>query len=196
MIDMKQPSLFFQEVVPFLVMFVVLIIATIIFDALLHLFNLVWVGRYLGIPGTLFILLSFVYSLRKRKIITFGKPKTFLTVHQVLTLTGALMVLVHAGIHVYAILPWLALLAMLINVISGLTGQFLLARSRRHLEKGKTAYGEQGLSAEEIEKKLFWDATTFDLMKKWRAIHLPITMAFAVAALIHILSIFLFWQWR
>jgi len=189
-------SLFSKEVAPFLGMFAGLVIATILFDALLHLFNLVWVGRYLGIPGTIFILLSFMYSLRKRKIIILGSPKTFLTVHQIMTLSGALMVLVHAGIHVYAVLPWLALVAMLVNVISGLTGQFLLARSRRHIEKGKVDYAKQGLSAEAIEKKLFWDATTFNLMKKWRAIHLPITLAFAVASLVHILSIFLFWQWR
>ena len=49
---------------------------------------------------------------------------------------------------------------------------------------------------QELEKKLFWDATTFDVMKKWRAVHLPITLAFAVLGITHILSIFLFWQWR
>ncbi|MBV1932879.1 MAG: hypothetical protein KUG71_14315, partial [Porticoccaceae bacterium] len=162
----------------------------------LHLFDLVWVGRYLGIPGTILILLSFVYSLRKRKIITFGKPKTFLAVHKMLTFTGAMMILVHAGIHIYAVLPWLALLAMLVNVISGLTGQFLLTRSWQHIENRKAVYADQGFSEEVIDKKLFWDATTFELMKKWRIIHLPISVAFAVATLVHILSIFLFWQWR
>ena len=40
------------------------------------------------------------------------------------------------------------------------------------------------------------EATTFDLMKKWRAVHLPITLAFAVLGVTHILSIFLFWQWK
>ena len=196
MIFRKQLSLFTREVMPFLAMFASLIIATILSDALLHFFDLVWVGRYLGIPGTLLILLSFVYSLRKRKFITIGKPKTFLTVHKILTITGAVMILVHAGIHIYSVLPWLALLAMLVNVISGLTGQFLLARSRQYIDSRKDAYVDQGFSDEVIEKKLFWDATTFELMKKWRVIHLPITVAFAVATLVHILSIFLFWQWR
>lgn len=194
--DMQRPSLLVREVAPFLAMFAALIGAAILLDAGLHLADLVWVGRYLGIPGTLLILFSFVYSLRKRKFIAFGKTKTFLTVHQVSTLAGAVMVLVHAGIHVYALLPWLALAAMLVNVISGLTGQFLLARSRRYLEEGRAAYADQGLSEESIEKRLFRDATAFELMKKWRAVHLPITLAFAVAALAHILSIFLFWQWR
>ena len=193
---MKPGSMIFKEVVPFLAMFVALMVMTRLIDAALHRFDLIWVGRYLGIPGSILILLSFIYSLRKRKIIRFGTPRTLLTVHQILTLTGVLMVLVHAGVHVYTLLPWLALAAMLVNVISGMTGQFLLARSRRYLEEERETYIKQGLSTEVIEKRLFWDATAFKLMKKWRAVHLPITLVFAVLAIAHILSIFLFWQWQ
>jgi hypothetical protein len=189
-------SLLRKEVIPFLKIFGSLLLATIITDAVLHQFGLVWIGRYLGIPGTILILLSFFYSMRKRKLISFGKPKTLLTLHETLTWMGALMILVHAGIHLYAILPWLALIAMLINVLSGLTGKYLLDRSRRFVAEKKAAQLEQGLSEEEIEKNLFWDATTFELMKKWRAVHLPITLAFAVLGISHILSIFLFWQWK
>lgn len=191
-----QRSLIRKEVIPFLLMFGSLILATIITDALLHQFELAWIGRWLGIPGTLLILSSFLYSLRKRKKIGFGKPKTLLTVHETLTWIGALFILVHAGIHVYAILPWLALLAMLINVISGMTGKYLLDRSRRFLAEKKETYLQQGLPDEEVEKRLFWDATTYDLMKQWRTIHLPITLAFAVLGIAHILSILLFWQWK
>lgn len=189
-------SLIRKEVVPFLKLFGTLILATVITDALLHQFELVWIGRWLGIPGTILILLSFFYSMRKRKVISFGKPKTLLILHETLTWIGALMILVHAGVHIYTILPWLALIAMLINVISGMTGKFLLDRSRRFLAEKKETYLQQGLSEEAIEKKLFWDATTYDLMKKWRAVHLPITLAFAVLGITHILSILLFWQWK
>ena len=189
-------SLISKEVIPFLLMFGTLILATIVSDALLHYFDLVWVGRYLGIPGTLLILVSLFYSMRKRKLVTFGKPKTLLMLHETLAWLGALMILIHAGIHVYAILPWLALIAMLVNVLSGMTGKFLLERSRRFVAEKKVAYASRGLPEDEIEKRLFWDATTFDLMKKWRAVHLPITLAFAVLGLTHIFSIFLFWQWK
>lgn len=119
-----QRSLIRKEVLPFVLMFGSLIAATLIGDALLHQFDLIWIGRWLGIPGTLLILASFLYSLRKRKKIAFGKPKTLLWLHETLTWLGALMILVHAGIHVYAILPWLALASMLINVFSGMTGRF------------------------------------------------------------------------
>jgi hypothetical protein len=46
------------------------------------------------------------YSLRKRKLIRSGQP---------------VMLLVHAGIHFNSILAWLATVAMIINVVSGLT---------------------------------------------------------------------------
>lgn len=176
-------------------MFGTLIGGTIVVDALLHLFNLVWIGRYLGIPGTILILLSFFYSMRKRKLISFGRPKMLLTLHESLTWLGALMVLVHAGVHIYAILPWLALLAMLINVASGMTGKYLLDRSRRHLAEKKAIF-ERDYSGEALERELFWDSVAVDVMKKWRTVHFPITLAFAVLALTHILSIFLFWQWQ
>jgi hypothetical protein len=106
------------------------------------------------------------------------------------------MILVHAGFHIYAILPWLALIAMLVNVISGMTGKYLLDSSRRLLADKRQHYQEQGLSDEVIEQRLFWDATTVDTMKQWRVVHLPITLAFAVLGLSHILSILLFWQWQ
>ena len=189
-------SLIQKEVVPFLKMFGALILATAITDALLHQFNLVWIGRWLGIPGVILILMSFLYSMRKRKVISIGKPKNLLILHETLTWMGALMILVHAGIHIYTILPWLALFAMLVNVISGMTGKYLLDRSRRFLDEKKKVYAQQGLSEEAIEKKLFWDATTFDVMKKWRGVHLPITLAFAVLGITHILSILLFWEWK
>lgn len=41
-------------------------------------------------------------------------------------------------------------------------------------------YSQKGLTGDELEKQLFWDAVTFDLMKKWRAVHFPITLVFVV----------------
>jgi hypothetical protein len=189
-------SIMRQEILPFFALFAGLILGALLLDLLLHQFNLVWLGRWLGIPGTLLILMSFLYSLRKRKKITFGKPKQLLVLHETLTWMGALMILVHGGIHIYTILPWLALIAMLVNVISGMTGKYLLENARRRLADKADHYQAQGMNDEAIERKLFWDATTVEVMKRWRVVHLPITLAFAVLGLAHILSIFLFWQWQ
>ena len=191
-----QARLLRREVLPFLLAFIALALIALLIDALLHLLDAVWIGRYLGIPGTLLILGSFGFSLRKRKLISFGKPASLLNLHQRMAWLGSLLVLVHAGIHFNSILGWLAVWAMLIDVGSGLTGKFLLERSRRRLDEARERMRQHGLSPEELEERMYRDSLTFDLMKKWRAVHLPITLAFGVLALAHIVAIFLFWSWN
>jgi len=189
-------SILRREIFPFLQLFTLLLLATLVADFLLHQFDLVWIGRYLGIPGTLLILLSLVYSMRKRKVIRSGNPKTLLRMHELFTWLGSLMILVHAGIHFNAILPWLALAAMLVNVISGLVGRLLLERSRRHLAEKREEFQRRGLSSDGIDRAIFWDAVTIDLMKQWRTVHFPISLAFAVLGLAHIITVLLFWEWK
>jgi len=185
-----------REVLPFLASFAALALIALAIDGLLHVFDLLWVGRWLGIPGTLLIIGSTAYSLRKRKLIQRGHPAKLLRWHEVLAWLGSLLVLVHAGVHFNAILGWLAACAMLINVGSGLTGKFLLDRSRRRLEEARQRMRERGLSDEELEDRLYWDSLTFDVVKQWRVAHFPITLAFAVLATAHIVAIFLFWGWK
>jgi hypothetical protein len=189
-------SLLGREVVPFMFALAALALSALLIDTLLHLLNAVWIGRYLGIPGTLLILGSFGYSMRKRKLIRFGQPARLLRWHERLAWLGSLLVLVHAGIHFNAILGWLAVWAMLINVGSGLTGKYLLERSRRRLEQTRQRMRQQGLTGAELEERMYWDSMTFDAVKKWRSVHFPITLAFAVLALAHIVAVFLFWGWK
>jgi hypothetical protein len=164
-------------------------------DAILHRYQLVWVGRYLGIVGTIAILISLRYSLRKRKIISSGDPKRLLRVHEALAWFGSLLVLMHAGIHFNALLPWLAIIAMGINVMSGMVGKFLLARARTFVQGKREALQASSQTAADIEKALFWDALSVSAMSQWRKVHIPIFILFAILALSHIISILLFWGW-
>ncbi len=188
--------LFQREVLPFVASFALLAVLALALDGLLHLFDLLWVGRWLGIPGTLLIIGSTAYSLRKRKLIHSGHPANLLRWHELLAWLGSLLVLVHAGVHFNAILGWLAVWAMLINVGSGLTGKFLLDRSRRRMEEARQRMRASGLPEAELEDRLYWDSLTFDAVKQWRVVHFPITLAFAVLATAHIVAIFLFWGWQ
>lgn len=185
-----------REVLPFVASFALLAVVALALDGLLHLFDVLWVGRWLGIPGTLLIIGSTAYSLRKRKLIRRGQPAKLLRWHELLAWLGSLLVLVHAGVHFNAILGWLAVWAMLINVGSGLTGKFLLDRSRRRLEEARQRMRARGLPETELEDQLYWDSLTFDAVKQWRVVHFPITLAFAVLATAHIVAIFLFWGWK
>jgi hypothetical protein len=188
--------LFSREVLPFYLALGALAAATLLCDAGLHLLDAVWVGRWLGIPGTLMIVGSLGYSLRKRKMIRHGRPVTLLRLHEYMAWAGSLLLLVHAGIHFNAILGWLAIGAMLVNVGSGLTGKFLLDRSRRRLEDARQKMRQQGLSPEQLADRTYWDSLTFDAVKQWRSVHFPITLAFAVLALAHIAAALLFWGWN
>ena len=191
-----QPRLLTREVLPFFASLGALALAALLIDGLLHLADLVWIGRYIGILGTLLILGSFRYSLRKRKLIDSGNPAKLLRLHERIAWLGSLLVLVHAGIHFNSILGWLAILAMLINVASGLTGKYLLDRSRRRIAEARASMERQGVPAEEFDERTYWDSLTFDAVKQWRVVHFPISLAFAVLALAHIISVFLFWGWK
>lgn len=185
-----------REIVPFYASLLVLGAATLVVDAVLHLANAVWIGRWLGIPGVLLILASFGHSLRKRGIIESGNPVRMLRLHEWMAWAGSLLVLVHAGIHFNALLAWLAVLAMLVNIVSGLTGKYLLRRAQGWLREAKGKMREAGAGDEEIELSLYWDSLVFGIVKQWRSVHLPISLAFAVLALAHIVAVFLFWGWR
>lgn len=191
-----KPRLFTREVLPFLLSFSALVAASLLLDALLHFYKLVWVGRYLGIAGTLLILGSFRYSLRKRKIITQGNPVSLLRRHEYMAWFGSLLILVHAGVHFNSILGWLAVGAMLINIGSGLAGKFLLDRARKRMQASRETMLRKGVQATELEEQVYLDTLTFDVVKQWRAVHFPITLAFAVLALAHIIAVFLFWGWK
>jgi UPF0716 family protein affecting phage T7 exclusion len=192
----NKARLIVREVLPFALSLSLLGALALLLDALLHVYNVVWVGRHLGIVGTLLIICSFWYSLRKRRLIKNGNLTKLMHLHERMAWLGSLLVLVHAGIHFNAILAWLATWAMLVNVVSGLTGKFLLERSRKRMVMARERMQQQGLSPAEREEQLYWDSFTFDVVKKWRVIHIPITLAFAVLAMGHIFSIFLFWGWK
>jgi hypothetical protein len=191
----QSPSLWHEHIQPFMLMIGLLGFATLASDYVLHRLDLVWIGRYLGIPGTLLIIASLSYSLRKRKIIKTGNPKTLLSLHEIGTWLGSLMVLIHAGIHFNTWLPWLATIAMGVNVISGMIGKLLLSRSHIFVKNRRQQLTDAGMSSNEIDQTLCWDATMLEAMKKWRVVHIPIFILFATLALGHIISIFLFWGW-
>ena len=110
------------RILPALALFLALLAGTLLVDLLLHVLKVAWVGRYCGVVGTALLAVSFLYSLRKRKLIGFGSPRALLRGHEALGWIGALVLLVHGGIHFNALVPWLALAAMVVVVASGLQG--------------------------------------------------------------------------
>jgi hypothetical protein len=178
-----------------MLLFLSLIGGAVLVDYVLHLLGMAWVGRYCGIVGTLLLTLSFLYSLRKRKFIQIGSPARLLKSHEVLGWMGALVLLAHGGVHFYALIPWLALLTMLIVVASGLTGRFLLEEARTSLKGKAEDMRQEGRSEDEIEKMLLGHSLLVETMRNWRRVHMPLTMVFLAFSLLHISATALFWRW-
>ncbi|MBK8552254.1 MAG: hypothetical protein IPL53_14795 [Ignavibacteria bacterium] len=185
-------SLLVKHILPFLQWYGLMILLAIVIDYFLHRLQLIQIGRYLGYAGTGLIIISFLYSLRKRKLIQSGSPKKLLMLHEYLAWGGSILILVHAGIHFNAILPWLAVLMLLIAVASGLIGKYLLKKANESLKEKRKELLDSGISLEEADKKLFFDSVTVDMMKKWRLVHYPITLMLGILSLLHIITILMF----
>ena len=185
-------SLLLKDVLPFTLWYGLMIFLAIGADAVLHRLDMVFIGRYLGYVGTGLILFSFLYSLRKRKVIETGSPKTYLRMHEYMAWSGSILILVHAGIHFNALLPWLATLLLLVNVASGLVGKFLLKKASDDLQASRQEMLLTGMGSEEVEKHLHFEAIIVNGMKKWRVIHLPIALLLGIASLLHIVTVFMF----
>jgi len=184
-----------KGIIPFILIYAALIASAVALHIFLHSGGYKWILRYLGIAGTILILISFVYSLRKRKVINFGKAKLLLQIHEALAWTGSLLILLHAGFEFDAVIPRMAVIAMLIVVASGLTGKYLLKQARESINEKRTALKEKNLTDDEIEKELFTLSLIADKMQMWRSVHIPLTVIFAAFALLHIITILLFWRW-
>jgi len=170
----------------------VLIGAAIALDGVLHALGLVWVGLWLGPLGTALIVVSFAYSLRKRGWIEAGSPRVFLRAHEALAWTGALAILVHGGVHFHALLPWLAVAAMLIAVASGLVGEFLLTGARERRVDRARELREAGLDEDAMAERLRADDLVVRGLEGWRVVHLPIAVNFGVLALLHVVTAVVF----
>jgi len=179
-----------REIRKGVVYFFSLILMTIGCDAFLHAVGLLRVGRWLGPIGLGLIIFSFVYSIRRRKVITSGRVSRYLLFHEFAAWTGSLLVLVHSGIHFNNLIAWSASIAMLVATGSGLTGKYLLKVSLLKLKEQKNALLTEGHSADEVEEQLLKQARIVDQLKQWRKVHFPITMTFAFLALYHIFGVF------
>jgi hypothetical protein len=189
-------SVLVQRALPLSISYLLLVTAAISLDVLLHIADLAWVGRYMGITGTASLLFSFGYSARKKKLITNGTMKFFLRLHCNAGWIGTLMILVHSGIHFNAILPWAATALMMVVTASGHVGQYLLRKVKEEVKMKMKQLGITGKEAGELEEQYFWDALTVRTLEKWRAVHMPMVSLLMGLTMAHILSILIFWNWR
>lgn len=140
-----------------------------------------------GIIGTMGILISLTYSLRKRYW-TWGNIKNWLRFHEITAITGSLIVLWHTGLRVHNVTGWLVLMMMLILCISGVVGRYLHMEINRELARRK----KLGDAKEALSQLQWWR----DRFQHWRDLHLPLTKVFLIVLLVHLLGTAFYGGWK
>ncbi|MGR9087259.1 MAG: hypothetical protein ACU841_09315 [Gammaproteobacteria bacterium] len=145
-------------------------------------------GHVAGWTGLAAILTVFVYSVKKRCDRKSGRPDKWFRVHQMAGIVGPLLILIHAGPHFHALVPILALAAMLIVVASGLIGVMVHRKAIGLLRSTRKALSAQGLAKEQIEDRLYQLASAEESFRIWQLIHVPMAILFLVLTIIHVLG--------
>ncbi len=140
-----------------------------------------------GVFGTLGILVSLSYSLRKR-LWKWGKLSRWLGFHEVAALGGTAIILLHTGLRVHNITGWLAVLLLLILCVSGIVGRYLHREINLELARRKKT-GEDQASLSRLE---WWR----DRFRYWRKVHIPLTKTLAVVLLVHLIATAFYGGWH
>ncbi len=143
-------------------------------------------GHLTGWVGLGVVLLVFVYSFRKRSAPERRWPKGWFRVHMAAGVLGPSLILIHAGNHFHALVPVLALLALGLVVLSGITGQAVHYMVLRTLHDRRRELARQGLSEDEIDARLHTMAAQEKVFRFWQYLHAPVTVTFLVLTLLHI----------
>ena len=145
-------------------------------------------GHLLGWLGLGITLLVFVYPIKKRASQNRRWPRDWFRMHMVAGVMGPLVILLHSGAHLHALVPVLALIAMAVVTVSGIVGQGVHYLALRTLNDRRRQLHDQGLSADEIDVLLHRMAAQEKAFRLWQSIHAPMTLMFLVLTAMHVVG--------
>ena len=145
-------------------------------------------GHFMGWVGLGLILLVFVYPMKKRVDRNRRWPRNWFRVHMVAGVMGPLVILLHSGAHLHALVPLLALAAMAVVVVSGIVGQGVHYLVLRNLNDTRRQLHDEGFAADDVEVRLHRMAAHEEAFRLWQSIHAPMTLMFLVLAAIHVMG--------
>ena len=113
------------------------------------------VGHGYGIGGSLFILLSYVYSARKRwkPLKKIGSIPQWLEVHIYLGLMGPILIVFHSSFKINGLVA-IAFWAMMAIVASGFVGRFIIRQIPRDIKGHKSSLEELNTQREALHLQL------------------------------------------
>lgn len=182
-------------------LYTVLIFSGLIFTSVLagwwlNELNLHRISRYLGVPGAMFIIASLIYSLSKRDLISPGRSRPTLRLHQLFGGLGGMVLLAHGGFYFNALLPSVAFFVLLVVLVSGLIVRLILTGIKSEMKDAGAALVSQGLNPEQAAREIHLKALEDPRVLKWRRVHTPASAVLLALALLHIITIFALWGWN
>jgi hypothetical protein len=145
-------------------------------------------GHLVGWAGLGVILLVFVYPIKKRVSRNDRWPRGWFQVHMAAGVIGPLVIVLHSGVHVHALVPLLAMAALVIVVVSGIVGQGVHYLALRTLNEQRRQLYDEGIGPDEIELRLHRMAAQEEAFRLWQAIHAPMTLMFLVLTALHVMG--------
>lgn len=145
-------------------------------------------GHILGWTGLALILVVFAYPAQRWTHPNRMWSKGGLFIHEGFGILGPLFILVHSGAHFHALVPVLTVSVLGLVVVSGIVGEFLHAAAFRGLYEQRHKLAAEGLSVVEIDKRLKELASQEGILRWWPWIHVPLTAAFAVLTVLHVVG--------
>lgn len=145
-------------------------------------------GHLMGWIGLGITLTVFVYPVKKRINRNRRWPREWFRVHLVAGVMGPLLILLHSGAHLHAIVPSLALATMAVVVVSGIVGQGIHYLALRTLNDRRRQLHDQGLNADEAELHLHRMVAQEEAFRLWQSIHSPMTLLFLVLTVLHVIG--------
>ncbi|HEU4686503.1 MAG TPA: hypothetical protein VFS39_18495 [Nitrospira sp.] len=145
-------------------------------------------GHLLGWLGLGLTLLVFVYPVKKRLNRNRRWPRDWFRVHMVAGVMGPLVILLHSGAHLHALVPLFALASMAFVVVSGIIGQGVHYVAVRTLNARRRQLHDEGLSDEDIESHLRRMAAQEEAFRLWQSVHAPVTLMFLAFTVMHVMG--------
>lgn len=145
-------------------------------------------GHITGWIGLAVILLVFVYPVRRRLAKNRTWPRGWFQIHMVAGVVGPLLIVLHSGVHLHALVPVLAMVAMGIVALSGIIGEAVHYLALRTLNEERRQLIQQGVSPEEAEVRLQDVASREETFRMWQLIHAPMTLMFMVLVVVHVIG--------
>lgn len=153
---------------------------------------------YIGIIGTVLVIVSLGYVFRKHYLKNLSRMKTWLDLHVVTGSIGSFGILVHSEFHFRALLPSLTLIFMELVVISGVIGRYLISHLTKQIsqEKAQAAkmkkeqgeMGETKQSAKDEEEDVLVLVFSVSMMRNWKMVHVQLTSVLTVLTVLHVIS--------